>query len=225
MEQQIVPKEEWLEARMALLAEEKKLTRLRDEISTKRRQLPLVEVEKEYRFQTELGERTLQELFEGKSQLMVYHFMYAPDWDTGCKSCAFWADNFDGIQAHLGARDISFKVVSNAPLAKILPYKAHNEWTFDWVSAGGSSFSTDFGVSFFEENPQTGYNYTDKVLGQEMAGVSVFVRTSGGGVCHSYSTYSRGLDMLNGAYNYIDLAPQGRNETTPMDWLRRRDDY
>lgn len=222
---EIVSREEWLTARKALLAEEKQLTRLRDEVSAKRRELPWVRVDKAYHFQTENGERMLSDLFENKGQLLIYHFMFGPDWKTGCKSCAFWADNFDGIEAHLGARDTSFKVVSNASLEKLLPYKKSNGWSFDWVSAEGTTFGSDYGVSFNDENPAGGYNYSDKVPVGEMPGVSVFTRLDDGTVCHSYSTYSRGVDILNGAYHYIDLTPKGRDESFPMDWLRRRDEY
>ncbi len=222
---EIVSREEWLVARKALLAEEKQLTRLRDEISAKRRELPWVRVDKIYLFQTESGERNLSDLFEGKGQLLIYHFMFGPDWETGCKSCAFWADNFDGIEAHLGARDTSFKVVSNAPLEKLLPYKEHNGWSFDWVSAEGTAFGSDYGVSFNGESSVNGYNYSDKVPSGEMPGVSVFTRRDDGTICHSYSTYSRGLDILNGAYHYMDITPKGRDESFPMDWLKRRDEY
>ncbi len=222
---EIVSREEWLTARKALLVEEKQLTRWRDEVSAKRRELPWVRVDKAYLFQAESGERSLSDLFDDKGQLLIYHFMFDPDWETGCRSCAFWADNFDGIEAHLRARDTSFKVVSNASLAKLLPYKESNGWTFDWVSAEGTTFGSDFGVSFNKETFAGGYNYSDKVPAGEMPGVSVFTRLEDGTVCHSYSTYSRGIDILNGAYHYIDLTPKGRNENFPMDWLKRRDEY
>lgn len=224
MEQEIVSREEWLVARKELLAAEKEFTKERDALSAKRRTLPLVKVESDYAFVGEEGEVKLSELFEGKSQLIVYHFMFGPDWEKGCKSCAFWADNFEGTLSHLAAQDISFKVISNAPLSKLQESKKLNGWHFDWLSAEGTSFGSDYGVSFNGTN-EAGYNYSDMMPDGELPGISVFVKLEDGTVCHSYSTYARGLDMLNGAYNYIDLTPKGRVEKSPMDWLKRPYEY
>lgn len=222
-------KEEWIAARKELLAREKELTRLRDQISEERRRLPWLEVEKRYVFDGERGELTLADLFAGRSQLVVYHFMFGPDWEVGCKSCSFWADNFDGIIPHLEQRDVTFAVVSRAPLAKLRAFAERLGWSFEWVSSLRTDFNFDFGVSFSPEEIATGeipYNYgVQRAFREEMPGISVFFR-DGESVWHTYSCYARGLDMMNTAYHYLDLVPKGRDEADgPMAWLRLRDQY
>lgn len=222
-------KKEWIAARKELLAREKELTRLRDRVSEQRRRLPWVAVEKRYVFDGERGETTLADLFAGRSQLVVYHFMFGPDWEVGCKSCSFWADNFDGIIPHLEQRDVAFAVVSRAPLAKLRAFAERLGWSFEWVSSLRSDFNFDFGVSFSPEEIATGeipYNYgVQRAFGEEMPGISVFFR-EGETVFHTYSCYARGLDMMNTAYHYLDLVPKGRDEADgPMAWLRLRDQY
>jgi len=225
----VVTRDEWLKQRLDLLENEKALTRMRDDIARQRRELPRVPVEREYRFVGADGDQSLLELFGDCSQLMVYHFMYASDWDSGCTSCTYWADNFDGIDAHLAHRDISFLAVSNAPYAALQAYADRFGWSFRWYSTAGSGFSEDFNVTFGDaERGQNEiyYNYREQgFFTEELPGVSVFIRDAQNRVYHTYSTYSRGLDMLNGAYNYIDLAPRGRHEEDGMSWLRRRDEY
>jgi predicted dithiol-disulfide oxidoreductase (DUF899 family) len=222
---------EWLEARRSLLAREKELTRLRDEIAAARRALPWVRVDKPYVFDTEAGPRTLAELFDGRSQLLVYHFMFAPDWDQACPSCSFLADHIDGARWHLGERDVTLIAASRAPLAKLMAFRARMGWKFPWVSAGGSDFNYDFGVSFRTEDVAAGavdYNYGRAAFPVEEAhGLSAFCR-DGGAVFHTYSTYGRGVDMLLGTYNYLDLAPKGRDEDAlpwTMSWVRYHDTY
>ena len=205
----VVSRDEWTEARLELLAEEKAFTRQRDELSRKRRELPWVTVDKHYEFVGPGGTESLSDLFAGKSQLLIYHFMLGPDWDEGCTSCSFWADNFDGIDIHLAHRDISFLAVSRAEYQKIAAYKERMGWRFKWVSSHGSDFNFDFQVSFTEEqkeNNEVEYNYrTGPYFIDELPGVSVFAKNENGEVFHTYSAYSRGVDILNGAYNYICL--------------------
>ena len=226
----VVPHEQWVTERVAFIAKEKELTRLRDELSRQRRELPWEKVTKSYVFDGPRGKETLAELFEGRSQLVVYHLMFGPSWDEACTSCSFWADNFNGIDIHLAHRDITFLAISRAPLPKLEAYKKRMGWSFKWVSAGESDFNYDFQVSHNPEaarNGTTYYNYgTGVKVGEEMPGVSVFYRDRNGDIYHTYSTYSRGIDFLNGAYNYIDLTPKGRDEGTQiMSWLRRHDQY
>jgi len=228
----IVSRDQWLEARRDLLAKEKKFTRLRDQLSRQRRELPWVEVEKEYRFDGTGGEASLGDLFKGKSQLIVYHFMYGPDWQEGCVSCSFWADNANGIEIHLAHRDISLVFVSRAPLDRLQAYRKRMGWDIDWYSSHGSDFNFDYRVSFTPEEMERGemfYNFRmESFPVDEAHGISVFYRDPDGKIYHSYSCYGRGLDMLNGAYHYMDLAPKGRDEDGleyTMDWLRRRDEY
>ena len=226
----IVTRNEWLARRKELLDEEKRFTRLRDELAAKRRALPWVEVDARYVFHTETGERTLPELFAGRGQLAVYHFMFDPEWEAGCKSCTFWADSFDHLGAHLAHRDVTFLAISRAPLAKLLAYKKRMGWTFDWVSSFESEFNHDFGVTFTPAELATGtigYNYgKHKAYTAEMPGISVFAR-DGDEVFHTYSAYARGIDMVNPAYQWLDLVPRGRDEGEgqAMAWLRRRDEY
>jgi predicted dithiol-disulfide oxidoreductase (DUF899 family) len=226
----LVSRGEWLEARKALLAEEKELTRALDRLAARRRALPLVRIDRDYRFDTERGAERLADLFKGKSQLIVYHFMFGRNWEEGCPSCSFWADNFSGVDVHLAARDVAFVAVSNAPLERLLAYRRRMGWRFDWVSAGASDFSADFGATFEGRTPgpMGGYNYTDRIPGEEMPGVSVLLRLPDGGLAHSYSAYARGLEMLNGAYHLLDMTPKGRDEAKlpfTMAWVRRRDQY
>ena len=226
----VVSHEQWLAERVAFMAKEKELTRLRDELSRQRRELPWEKVTKSYVFEGMGGKETLADLFGDRSQLVVYHLMFAPTWDEACVSCSFWADNFDGIDIHLAHRDIAFLAISRAPLAKLEAYRKRMGWTFKWVSSGGSDFNFDFGVSFDPAAARSGeatYNYgTGVKVGEEMPGVSVFTKDGNGDVYHTYSTYSRGIDLLNGAYNYVDLTPKGRDEGARiMSWLRRHDQY
>ncbi|MDH5356065.1 MAG: thioredoxin family protein [Gammaproteobacteria bacterium] len=225
----LVSQIEWLDARKKLLVREKELTRLRDQIAVERRELPWVKVDREYIFHDANGQKTLSDLFGDKSQLMIYHFMLGPDWEEGCTSCSFWADNFNGIDIHLAHRDISFLAVSRAEYDKLAAYKKRMGWTFNWVSSFGSDFNYDYQVSFTPEQKEknaTEYNYRGtEFFSDELVGVSVFAKDEQGEVFHTYSTYSRGVDMLNGAYNYIDLSPKGRDEENGMSWLRRHDEY
>ena len=228
----IVSGEEWLAARKALLQQEKAFTRARDELSAARRALPWVEVDQDYRFETVRGSESLADLFDGCVQLIVYHFMFGPDWQEGCPSCSFWADNYQGTLPHLRARDVNLVAVSRAPLAHLQSYRERMGWTFDWVSSEPSRFSFDFAVSFDpEDDPATSPNYnfaTHSFNGDEAPGISVFVRDKTGEVYHTYSCYSRGLDMLNGAYHHLDLVPKDRDEADlpwPMAWVKRHDRY
>ena len=225
----IASREQWLAERKKLLEDEKELTKHYDRVNAERRRLPMVKVEKDYVFDGSQGKETLSQLFAGRSQLVVYHFMFHPSWEEGCKSCSFWADNFNGIVEHLAHRDVHLIAVSRAPLAKLTAYARRLGWGFEWASSHGSSFNHDFGVSFTPDELAGGkvsYNFeTQDARGSELPGISVFYR-DGDAVFHTYSCYARGLDMLNTAYHYLDLVPWGRDEGThPMSWLRRRDEY
>jgi predicted dithiol-disulfide oxidoreductase (DUF899 family) len=225
----IVSREDWIEARKKLLAEEKAHMRRGDEIAAARRALPWVRIDKTYVFETERGRKDLAELFDGRSQLITYHFMYQPGWEAGCKACSFLADHFDGANLHLAHHDVTLVAVSRAPLAESLPYKRRMNWRFEWVSSHGSDFNYDFHVSVREEEKASGrryYNYreTDS-SGGDAPGLSVFYRDEDGAVYHTYSAYARGLDGLIGAHQFLDMTPKGRNETTIMDWVRRHDEY
>ena len=228
----IVSRDEWRAARLALLAEEKELTRRRDRLNEARRALPWERVDKDYAFDGPDGTQSLAELFDGRSQLVVYHFMFAPEADVPCKSCSFWADNFNGIVAHLNQRDVTFVAVSRAPLAKLRAFAKRLGWTFKWLSSGGSDFNYDFNVSFRPDDLAGGtavYNYGP--TGMRMAdlpGISVFFKDDSGAVFHTYSCYARGLDMMNTAYHYLDLVPKGRDEdglSFSMAWVNFRDRY
>lgn len=227
----IVDKAVWLDARRELLIAEKALQTARDDLAAKRRSLPSYPVASDYQFIGRKGPENLVGLFGKHSQLLVYHFMFHPDWDEGCKSCSFWADSFDGLIPHLAARDVAFAAISRGPLAKLLAYQERLGWSFPWVSSAGSPFNYDFGASFTEEQIEAKsaeYNYKENAsVGSEMPGVSVF-RRDGNEVFHTYSTFSRGLDTLNPVYQLLDLVPKGRDEDTlpyPMDWVRRHDSY
>lgn len=227
----IVSREEWLNARVALLEEEKRFTKARDALAEKRRRLPWVRIEKDYLFDGPHGRQTLAETFGGCSQLLVQHFMYGPDWEAGCRSCSFWADGFNGIVEHLRQRDVAFVAVSVAPLAQLMAFRKRMGWTFPWLSSAPSDFNRDFGVSFTEDELKEGgvYNFgTSGFPVGEAPGVSAFYKDDEGAMFHTYSCYARGLDILNTAYNYLDLAPKGRDEDAlayPMEWVRLRDEY
>lgn len=223
-----VKREEWLTARKALLEKEKIFTKARDELTKERQMLPMVKIDKNYVFNSNSGEKTLANLFGPHQQLIIYHFMFGNDWEEGCPSCSFWADNFNGIDKHLAARDTAFAVTSNAPLSVLNEYKQRLGWDFHWVSATDTEFSADFGVSYYDDGyDKSGYNYSDWMPEGEMPGISVFIK-QGNNIYHSYSTYGRGLDMLNGAYHYLDLTPKGRDEKDlefTQAWVKRHDEY
>jgi predicted dithiol-disulfide oxidoreductase (DUF899 family) len=228
----IVSRDEWLAARRAHLADEKAFSRARDELSRKRRDLPWEKVEKRYVFDGPGGKETLADLFSGKTQLIVYHFMLGPGWEAGCPSCSLLADHFDGSVIHLAQRDVSFVVVSRAPLEQIEAFKRRMGWRFKWVSSFGSDFNFDYHVSFTPEQKAKGaidYNYEKTEFPSEEApGASVFYKDADGDVFHTYSSYGRGLDILIGAYNFLDLAPKGRDEGSlawSMAWVRHHDRY
>jgi predicted dithiol-disulfide oxidoreductase (DUF899 family) len=227
----VVSNEEWIDARQKFLAKEKELTRLRDELSRMRRDLPWTRVEKKYEFRSDRGVETLAGLFDRRSQLIVYHFMLGPGWQEGCKSCSFLADHFDGMLVHLKHRDVTFRVISRAPLNEIQAFQKRMGWTFEWVSSCGSDFNFDFGVSFTKEELAKGevpYNYSRQRFGAEEApGISVF-RKDRDDVFHTYSSFGRGLDLLVGTYNFLDLTPKGRDEDDlafSMSWVRHHDRY
>jgi predicted dithiol-disulfide oxidoreductase (DUF899 family) len=227
----IATHQQWLAARLELLAAEKEFTRQRDALTRRRMAMPWERVEKSYRFEGPDGALSLADLFDGRSQLIVYHLMFAPDWEEACKSCSFWADNFNGIPVHLGHRDVTFTAVSLAPLARIDAYKKRMGWSFPWVSSHGSDFNFDYQVSFTPEQIAAGTYYNNQVQPNkvsEQVGISVFARNQRGELFHTYSCYSRGVDMLNGAYHYLDLVPKGRDEDGlefSMAWLRPHDQY
>ena len=232
MQHRIVSRDEWLAARKALLAKEKEFTKARDRLSGERRALPWTKVDKNYVFDTSEGRRSLADLFAGKSQLIVYHFMLGPGWIQGCPSCSFLADHFDGAAIHLAQRDVSFVVVSRAPLPEIEAYKKRMGWKFKWVSSNASDFNHDFHVSFSPEEKARGkveYNYSlTEFPSEEAPGLSAFIKAGNGDVLHTYSSYARGLDILVGAYNFLDMAPKGRDEDAlpwSMAWVRRHDEY
>ena len=228
----VVSREEWLTARKAHLAKEKEFTRARDKLSAERRALPWVKVDKSYVFDTPEGKNSLADLFNGRSQLLVYHFMLGPGWEEGCPSCSLLADHFDGAAVHLAQRDVTLLAVSRAPLPEIEAYKKRMGWRFPWVSSHGNDFNSDYHVSFGPEDEAHGkvdYNYeTRNFVSDEMPGASVFYKDEDGAVFHTYSAYARGLDILIGAYNFLDLTPKGRDEAElpwTMAWVRRHDEY
>ncbi len=232
MEGEIVSEAEWLVARKDLLNREKEFTRQRDALSAARRHLPMVKVEKDYVFEGSKGKETLADLFDSRSQLIVYHFMLAPGWEEGCKSCSYLADHFDGANWHLPHRDVTFIVVSRAPFPEIQAYQKRMGWRFKWVSSYSGDFNFDYHVSATEQEKANGrmfYNYQmQDWMNEEMPGLSVFLKDETGDVFHTYSTYGRGLDILVGAYNLLDLVPNGRDEDHldfTMEWVRRHDEY
>ena len=227
----VVSQQEWLQARLDLLTKEKDLRRHMDQVARQRHQLPWTRVEQNYIFDTAEGPQTLAGLFEGRSQLIVYHFMFGPDWEQGCPGCSFLADHLEGPRLHLPHRDVTLLAVSRAPLAKLEAFKKRMGWKFRWVSSAGSSFNFDYQAAFTDDQPESGqvyYNYGKQAFPQsEAPGLSVFFQNAGQ-VFHCYSTYARGLDVLVGAYNYLDLVPKGRDEaslTMPMAWVRHHDRY
>ena len=233
MTHEIVSRSEWTTARAKLLAEEKELTRLRDRVSERRRDLPWVKVEKNYGFDGPNGRETLSDLFDGRSQLVVRHFMFGPDWEEGCVGCSFWSDHLDGALVHLEHHDVTVVVVSRAPFGKIEAFRRRMGWRFKWVSSFGSDFNYDFGVSFTPEQLASGkvvYNYglTDRV-GEEMPGTSVFYKDPDGQIAHTYSSFARGGEAMLGTYALLDLTPKGRDENGPghnlTDWVRHHDRY
>jgi predicted dithiol-disulfide oxidoreductase (DUF899 family) len=228
----IVSRAEWLAARKDLLAKEKNFTRQRDALSVERRKLPWVRVEKDYVFDTPSGEKTLADLFEGRRQLIVYHFMFGPGWEQGCPSCSLLADHFDGSVVHLAHRDVTLLMVSRAPLPQIEAFKKRMGWRLPWLSSYGTDFNPDYHVSFTKDERATGkvyYNYGETDFpSEEGPGLSVFYKDGTGSIFHTYSSYARGLDMLIGAYNFLDLAPKGRDEDGlkfTMAWVRHHDKY
>lgn len=228
----IVTRDEWVAARKALLIKEKAMTKAHDALSAERRQLPMVKVDKAYVFDAPTGRKTLAELFDGKSQLMIYHFMMGPDWAEGCPSCSFLADNIDGSVVHLAHRDVTLIAVSRAPLANIEAFRQRMGWNFTWASSFGSDFNRDYGVSFTTEELASGralYNFEPiRYPIDETPGLSVFLKTDSGDVLHTYSTYARGGEALIGTYHYLDFAPKGRDEeglAFTMSWLRHHDRY
>jgi predicted dithiol-disulfide oxidoreductase (DUF899 family) len=228
----VVSRDEWIAARKQHLAREKELTRLRDQLSRERRDLPWERVDKTYVFEGPRGRETLADLFEGRSQLIVQHFMFDPSWDEGCKSCSFWVDNFNDVTVHLNHRDVSFVLVSKAPLATLEAYRKRMGWTVKWVSSFDTDFNRDYGVSFTDEEraeQRAYYNYAMTTFpAPEAPGISVFYKDEQATVFHTYSCYARGLDMLNGAYHLLDLVPKGRDEEGlphGMAWLRHHDRY
>ncbi len=228
----VVSREQWLEARKAHLAREKELTKLHDRLAAERRALPWVRVEKDYVFDGPDGKVRLADLFGGRSQLVIYHFMLGPDWQEGCPSCSFVSDHTRGALQHLAARDVTFALVSRAPLAKIEAFKKRMGWPFNWVSSFGTDFNRDFGVSFTADEVAQGktlYNYKVQAFpSQEGPGISVFYKDAAADVFHTYSTYGRGLEPLVGAYMILDMVPRGRDEDGlrfPMEWVRHHDRY
>jgi predicted dithiol-disulfide oxidoreductase (DUF899 family) len=229
----LASRDEWLTARKELLKQEKELTRQRDALSAKRRELPWVRVEKEYVFDTPKGKQTLADLFDGRSQLVVNHFMLGPGWKEGCVGCSFGADHIEGALVHLEHHDVTVVVVSRAPLHEIEAYKKRMGWRFNWVSSYDSDFNYDYHVSFTKEDVTKGrvyYNFEmTEALIEELPGLSVFYKDAAGDIFHTYSSYARGAEELLGTYMVLDLTPKGRNETGPnhnlMDWVRRHDEY
>lgn len=227
----VVSEAEWLAARKDLLAKEKEFTRQRDALSAERRKMPWVKVEKEYVFDSPDGKKSLADLFDGKSQLIVYHFMFGPGWEAGCPSCSFLGDHFDGSIVHLAQRDVTLLAVSRAPLPQIEAFQRRMGWRFPWVSSNGSEFNYDYQVSFNKNDAaaKVYYNYGETEFPSEEApGASVFYKDKTGVIFHTYSTYARGLDILLGAYNFLDLTPKGRDEEGlqfTMAWVRHHDKY
>ena len=231
-EHRIVSRDEWVNARRALLAREKAFQKERDELSRERRELPWERVEKSYVFEGPSGRETLPDLFAGRSQLIVYHFMFAPESDVGCRGCSFWADNYNGVIPHLNQRDVSLVAISRAPLQKLLAFEKRLGWSFKWVSSEKNDFNYDYNVSFRPDEVSGGkamYNYS-RYEGQspDMPGMSVFYKDTSGAIFHTYSTYARGLDPMNVVFQMLDLVPRGRDEAGlahPMAWVKLRDLY
>jgi predicted dithiol-disulfide oxidoreductase (DUF899 family) len=228
----VVSREEWLAARKNLLAKERQLTHQRDAVAGERRQLPRVKVEKNYVFDSPSGKKTLAELFDGRSQLVVYHFMFGPDWNEGCPSCSFNMDHTDGALVHLAQRDVSFMAVSRAPISKIGPFKKRMGWRFTWVSSYENDFNYDYRASFTPDELTKGkveYNFDlVEFPSAEAPGISVFYKDEEGNIFHTYSAYARGTENVVNTYNYLDFVPKGRDEDAlyfPMAWVRHHDRY
>lgn len=225
----IVSQEEWLVAGNGLLQKEKEFTRARDAVSAARRELPWVKVEANYVFEGSDGPVSLSELFNGSSQLILYHFMYEPGWKEGCPGCSFVCDHIDSARQHFEHHDVAYVAVSRAPFAEFQAFKKRMGWSFPWVSSSPNSFNYDFGVSYHREDLDKGpvlHNFSlQKLSGEEQPGLSVFTKDAEGNIYRTYSTYERGLDLLIGAYNYLDLTPNGRNESGPMSWMNFHDRY
>ncbi|MGH7356778.1 MAG: DUF899 domain-containing protein [Candidatus Rokuibacteriota bacterium] len=228
----VVTREEWIRERMQHLAREKEFTRHRDRLSAERRELPWVKVDQPYVFDGPTGPESVSDLFQGRGQLIVYHFMFDPSWDEGCKSCSFWMDNFDGLDLHLNHRDVSLVLVSRAPIATLEAYRKRMGWRLRWVSSEHNDFNRDYRVSFTTEEIESGQAYYNYRMGSfpvsEAPGISVFCKDADGTIYHTYSCYARGLDMLNTAYHLLDLVPKGRDEAGlphSMAWLRHHDRY
>lgn len=226
----VVSNDQWLKASTAFLAKEKEFSRVRDELARLRRDLPWELVQKEYVFEGANGKQKLAELFDGRSQLIVYHFMFDPAWDAGCPHCSFWADNFNPNIVHLRQRDVSMVAISRAPYNKLAAYEKRMGWNFPWFSSFGTDFNFDYRVSFSPEqvaDKQPLYNFGTLAPGHtEREGASAFYKDSQGRVFHTYSTFARGIDLMNAAYNYLDIAPKGRDEAGRSQfWVRRHDEY
>lgn len=226
----VVSREDWLLARKAFLEKEKAFTKAREDLARERRDLPWVRIDKAYSFEGPEGRLALSDLFGGLGQLVVYHFMFGPDWQEGCPSCSFWADNYNGVDVHLAHRDTALVAVSRAPLDRIEAYRKRMGWSFRWVSSAGGDFNFDYGVSFpAEKGDAPSYNFgTVRFGGEEAPGFSAFRRGDDGAIYHTYSTYGRGLDVINGTYQMLDLTSKGRDESGlpwPMAWVRRHDQY
>jgi len=228
---QVVSRDVWLEARRQLLVREKEATHLRDRVNTERLALPWVKIDKDYVFDTPTGKKALSDLFDGRSQLIVYHFMLGPDWDAGCPGCSFLADHLDGTLAHLNHHDVSLAAVSRAPIDKLEAYKKRMGWSFPWVSSFANDFNFDYHVSFSKEQlagETVFYNFTpmDSAEGyDELPGLSAFYKDDAGNVFHTYSSYARGPEELIGTLMILDRAPKGRNESSTMNFVRRHDEY
>ena len=229
MQHPVVSREEWLEARRELLLKEKAESQVRDAVNAARMALPWVKIDKAYVFDTPTGKKTLAELFAGRSQLLVYHFMLGPDWTEGCPRCSFISDHIDGALPHLNNHNVTWTAVSRAPLARIETYRGRMGWQFPWASSFGSDFNYDFAVSFTEEERASGaihYNYADRAMNRdELSGLSAFFKDEAGNVFHTYSTYARGLEAMAGTLMILDRAPMGRNETTSLNFVKRHDEY
>jgi len=227
----VVSEKEWVSARKKLLLKEKKFSKARDQLNLERRKLPWVKVEKEYVFEGPKGNVSFADLFGGKSQLLIYHFMFGPGWKDGCPHCSFWADHYDSVNLHIGQRDIALAVVSRAPWKEIAPFKKRMGWKFEWVSSGKTSFNCDFGVSFTPEQIKFRtaiYNFAPLDMDiDEREGVSAFYKDKDGDIYRTYSSYARGIDLMNTTYNFVDLTAKGRDEKPgqAQDWVRYKDEY
>jgi len=230
-DRKVVSQKEWISARKKLLVKEKKFSKQRDELNRQRQKLPWVKVEKEYIFDGPNGKVTLTDLFGGKSQLIVYHFMFGPGWKDGCPHCSFWADHYDSVSPHIGQRDTAFAVISRAPIKEIAPFKKRMGWKFIWVSSNRNDFNFDFNASFAPEQIKKGtavYNFGPLNMDiDEREGVSAFYKDKNGDIYRTYSSYARGIDLMNTTYNFLDLTAKGRDENpdSPQDWVRYHDEY